>query len=82
MSTNGTPPVTWPIEQTIWYIVLYYPNNQTNTAPTITSGLMQKYEDAIAQAQAYINTAGNVGVCAISQVTGTIVYPSIPWTDF
>lgn len=80
--TNGTPPPMWPMEQTIWWIVLYYENNETNTPPTTTSGLMQSLESAIEQARTYITDAGNVGVCTISQVSGFVVYPSIPWEDF
>ncbi len=76
------PAPTWPIEPTNWFIVLYYANNATNTSPTSIKLVMTNYEDAIAYAKATILAAGNTGVCAISQVTGTIVYPSIPWVAF
>lgn len=83
MSTLGTPPPqSQRIEPTTWFIVIYYPNNQTNTDQTQMSPLMQNYNDALALAKTYIANAGNIGVCAISQVTGTIVYPSTPWQDW
>lgn len=79
---NTDPPPTWPIEVTNWFIVLYYENNEPNTPPSTTSTLMRDYNAALELAKQTILDNGNAGVCAISQVTGTIVYPSVPWEDF
>jgi hypothetical protein len=82
MATNGTPPPTWPIEPTLLFVVTYYETNALSQAPTSISLTMRNYNDAVDRAKQLITDNGNEGVCAIQQVTASIVYPSIPWSDF
>lgn len=80
--TNGTPPPTWPIEQTTLYVVSYFADNATNTMPTFVDPIMYDYNTAIEKAKEYITNHLNLGVCTIQQTSCTVVYPSIPWEDF
>jgi hypothetical protein len=76
------PPPSWPIEPTILFIWQYYPTNEINATPAHTSNMIVSYNDAVNEAKAYILSQGNTGVVIISQISGVIVYPSIPWEDF
>lgn len=82
MATNGTPPPTWPVEPTTLYVVSYFANNMTNTAPTLVDPIMYDYNSALQKAKDYITDNSNTGVCTIQPVACTVVYPSIPWEDF
>lgn len=76
------PPPTWPIEPTVFFVFSYYPTNGVDEEPTYNSNLLVNYNDAVTQSKAYILAQDNVGVCVIQPITATVVYPSIPWTDF
>jgi myo-inositol catabolism protein IolC len=72
----------WPIEPVVQFIVYYYPTNQSNETPTVTNNMLKTYDQALEYSKQIILDNENSGVCVISQMAGTIVFPAINYEDF
>lgn len=71
----------WPIFPVNQYIIYYYSDASTNAIPVTSNNVLQSFEAALQVAQDYITNNGNNGVCVISQMAGTIVYPATYFTE-
>ena len=72
----------WRIEPVIQFIVYYYANNTNSATPINSNNILRTYEDAINLAKETILTNNNSGVCVISQMAGSIVYPAQFFEEF